>query len=289
MIKIKIYHHNDLDGRAAAAIQYRFDVEARYSEARYFEMEYSKPFPLDQILVDEWIILLDFHCEDEDQFAELKKQAGEILIIDHHKTFKEKVDNNPELYAEVKIMYDGKLSGCEIAWDYYCGPNSPIPRAVKLIGDRDTWRWEFGEETARFCAGMGIHDQEPTNELWRSLFIGNPPSLVNEIIDEGTICLAFRDNFCADYTKSYGFETEFEGYKCFANGIYAFGSEAFGGRMKQYDICLSYEFIGDKWIIGLYSDTIDVSEIAKKHKGGGHCGAAGFTCEELPFRKQVNK
>ena len=33
----------------------------------------------------------------------------------------------------------------------------------------------------------------------------------------------------------------------------------------------------------MYSTTANVSEICKKHGGGGHCHAAGFVCSELPF------
>ncbi len=280
---MKVFHHNDLDGKGAAAIHYRYDVEARGVMTRYIEMEYSKPLPLDQVLQDEQVVFLDFHCGDDDQFVALKRRSGKITIIDHHKTFKERVDNNAALYEGVKIVYDAKLSGCEIAWDYYC-PDIPMPRVVKLIGDRDCWRWEFGEETARFCAGMMIQKQDPTCAVWDALFLDDG-IFIHEVINEGTICLSFRDNICADYTKLFGWETKFEGYKCFANGMYAFGSEGFGERFKQYDICLSYEYLGDKWIVGLYSETVDVSEIAVKYGGGGHKGAAGFNVDVLPFTK----
>ena len=62
-----------------------------------------------------------------------------------------------------------------------------------------------------------------------------------------------------------------------------FGSAVFGERMDKYDICMAFEFDGAKWVIGLYSKTIDVAEIAKKHGGGGHTNAAGFICAIPPF------
>jgi nanoRNase/pAp phosphatase (c-di-AMP/oligoRNAs hydrolase) len=40
---------------------------------------------------------------------------------------------------------------------------------------------------------------------------------------------------------------------------------------------------GSQYTVSLYSETIDVSVIAKKHGGGGHKGAAGFVCPKLPF------
>ena len=43
----------------------------------------------------------------------------------------------------------------------------------------------------------------------------------------------------------------------------------------------------DEYIVSLYTTQadLDVAEICKKHGGGGHKGAAGFTCNELPFKK----
>jgi hypothetical protein len=61
-------------------------------------------------------------------------------------------------------------------------------------------------------------------------------------------------------------------------------SEAFGpGTLGQWDILVPYTHDGKQWIVSLYSDKMDVSEIAKRHGGGGHKGAAGFVCSELPF------
>ena len=40
-----------------------------------------------------------------------------------------------------------------------------------------------------------------------------------------------------------------------------------------------------KWTVSLYStrDDVDCGEIAKAFGGGGHKGAAGFQCVDLPF------
>ena len=107
---------------------------------------------------------------------------------------------------------------------------------------------------------------------------------ISKYLEQGRICIKYRDNVCSDYVKSYGFECEFENYKCFALGLYMFGSEAFGELMNKYDICISFEFTGKKWIISLYSKTVDVSLIAKMYGGGGHTGASGFVYKGVnPF------
>jgi nanoRNase/pAp phosphatase (c-di-AMP/oligoRNAs hydrolase) len=97
-----------------------------------------------------------------------------------------------------------------------------------------------------------------------------------------------------------GFETEFEGqstndytyrpYKCFAVNLGHCNSDYFKSLPEgKYDILMPFVFNGEQFIISLYSKTVDVSEIAKKYGGGGHKGAAGFTCYRLPFTRRIEQ
>jgi nanoRNase/pAp phosphatase (c-di-AMP/oligoRNAs hydrolase) len=47
---------------------------------------------------------------------------------------------------------------------------------------------------------------------------------------------------------------------------------------------------GDQFAVSMYSEKpeVDCSVVCKKHGGGGHKGASGFTCKTLPFVKQEN-
>jgi oligoribonuclease NrnB/cAMP/cGMP phosphodiesterase (DHH superfamily) len=190
-------------------------------------------------------------------------------------------------------------SGCELTWEYFF-PEREMPRAVKLIGDFDTWRWEFKDETAEFCEGLRAEDLSHTSALWKRLLwvpTKNPAASVSDntmeqistgiagIRENGRIVMKYRDNFCIDYCDTYGFETEFEGHKCFAVNLYKFGSLAFGTLIQVYDICISFAFDGSKYTVGLYTakEDLDVSAIAKKYGGGGHRQAAGFVTKKLPF------
>jgi nanoRNase/pAp phosphatase (c-di-AMP/oligoRNAs hydrolase) len=55
---------------------------------------------------------------------------------------------------------------------------------------------------------------------------------------------------------------------------------------EKYDAMLTFGWRRGQWTVSLYSvkQDVDVSEVAVKHGGGGHKGAAGFQCTELPFR-----
>ena len=296
----KIFFHNDLDGRCAGAIAYRaLKHQDKDSKIELIEVDYKDEIKVKEIQLCEKIIIVDFSFKPE-IMEKVLLLTKNIIWIDHHKTaFEYKYSE------ELEGLRDKAFSGCELTWKYFI-PEARIPRAVELIGDRDIWKWEFGQHTANFNMGLKLYSHQPEDKIWDELFPYSAIPLcfgkaghdtlrkVLEIEKEGVICCQFRDMFCSDYAKSYGFETEFEGYKCFALGLYMFGSEAFGDRMKDYDICLSFAYLGDNWTVGLYSDGkgIDVGKLAQKYgkkygtSGGGHSGAAGFTAPELPFMKK---
>lgn len=242
------------------------------------ELDYKDEIDLEKIVVNECIFILDFSFKPE-VMEKIFKKTDCITWIDHHKTaFEYKYSR------EIKGLRSTSYSACELVWKYLY--QIGMPRAVELIGDRDKWAWQFGKATAYFNTGMNLYPHQPKDKIWDKLLDVGSEAEVSKIMEKGKFCLKFRDQICNDYANSYGFETEFEDYKCFALNLYMFGSEAFGNRMDKYDVCLSYIYLGNDWQIGLYSKTIDVSKIAQRYGGGGHTGAAGFVSKELPFKKK---
>ena len=274
---MKIYHHNDLDGRCGGAIALRWaEGPISYRSIQLIELDYKDSVDVDSIQENERLVIVDFSFKPELMEKVLKKTTH-ITWIDHHKTaFEYKYS------MELAGLRDERYSGCELAWMHFRSL-FPMPHSVKLIGDRDKWAWKFGQETTTFNQGIKLYDTSPDSPFWDGLFTDDADVTIKYICKEGETCIRFRDSFCADYAKGYGFETEFEGHKAFAMGLYMFGSEAFGQRIREYPLCLSFEFDGKNYVVGLYSETIDVSEIAKRYGGGGHKGAAGFVSANLPF------
>lgn len=90
--------------------------------------------------------------------------------------------------------------------------------------------------------------------------------------------------YCEKICQEFGYEIEWEGHRAFATNFYQFGSKGFGDRMSEFAFCAAYIHDGERFTVSLYSiKDVDVSVICKKHGGGGHKGAAGFVCENLPF------
>lgn len=267
------FHHNDADGRCAGAIVYR-----KYPWCRFVEMDYNKKIPFDMIFEEEGIWIVDFSFKPEDM-ERLCGITQDIVWIDHHKTILDHPYNKPN----VKGIRNINQSGCYWAWGYIY-PDEVTPCAVSLISDYDTWTLVMPDSKA-FRFGLDLYNHGPTDDIWYDLL--NPLSelRVDVIVEKGQTVLRFIDRFGQDYIKSYGFEIpDFEGFRCIAQGVYSFGSTFYGPLIDEYDICIAFEWTGQNWIVGLYSIKTDVSVIAKKYGGGGHKGAAGFVCDELPFK-----
>ena len=249
---MKCYYHSDADGRCAGAIVYQ-SILAK-DNIEMIEVDYKDVIDVNAIEPGELIYIVDFSFKPAVMKEILKKTKG-IIWIDHHKTAME-YD-----YGEDLAGYrDNNASGCELTWRYI--NHSKLPEGVALIGDYDTWTFKYGNRTKLFHIGIETHNTQPDNSFWEQLF-KDTPGMVDDIVNDGMTCNEYRANFTEAYRKSFGFETDFEGYNCYALNLYKLGSKAFGDKYENYDICLSFAFDGNKWTVGLYSDTVDVGKLAQ--------------------------
>jgi uncharacterized protein len=274
---MKCYHHNDLDGRCAAAIIFNF----YYTEGIFIEVDYKDEIDVDAIKPDEEIIIVDFSFKPS-VMEEVLKKTKRVIWIDHHKTAKE----YPYLghVGGLRDFEDKSRAGCELTWEYFCG-DKEMPEAVMLIGDYDKWALKFQPDCFNFYEGMKLEQNGPKALVWGLLFGSTADPWVDEIKEHGEVAIKYRDNYCGEISKGFGYEIEIDGHKGFAMNLYGFGSKMFGAKFYHYDFCLAYVHDGKKYTVSLYSEKIDVSVIAKKNGGGGHFGASGFTCEVLPFKR----
>ena len=262
-------HHNDADGRACGAIVRR----ALGKEVKLYEMDYGDSLPLDLILVADHIMVLDFSLPKE----EMEKLAiyHRFTWIDHHKSALEEMDGTADGWAGVR---DTSEAACVLTWRYFF-PGQPVPRAVTLIGDRDIWRWSE-KDTGAFNEGLYQHFTRPDNDdLWMPL-LNDDPEMLAHLIDSGSNIRDARLREIRRTTARYSFEAYFEGYRTLVINVR--GSGDLGSQIRNLGYEIGYCYV-DKMSEGqlmtfvtLYSDNVDVSQIAQKFGGGGHAGAAGF-------------
>ena len=274
-------YHNDLDGKCAAAIVAK-KFNGMNERLLFLKMDYKDHLELEKIGVVEDVIIVDFSFNPEMMDLLTSHTAGEITWIDHHVTAK---DFPYQYLSGLRNFGEKDSAGCELTWEYFL-LDDKVPLAVQLIGDYDKWALKLSDSKS-FYEGMKLVPNEPSSSIWEKLFYDN--ANCKRIIQMGKVAILYQDNYCENLCKSFGYKTELDGIKAYACNQYMFGSGGFGKRFHEYPICIAYIHDGEKFMVSLYSETVDVGQIAKRHGGGGHKGASGFICEELPFKRSLMK
>lgn len=271
------YHSADFDGLCSAAI-----VQYRFSECELHGIDYGESFPWDIIVPNEIVFMVDFSL-DRDDMLHLNNVCN-LIWIDHHKSALEKMgDITEEDISGSRVI--GK-AGCELTWEFVMG--TTIPEAVRLLGRYDVWDHK-DPWVVPFQYGMRRYpkeDVDPNNKgFWNYLFTSS--EACEPIVDAGKIIMDFINADNASYVKKYAFETYIDGHLCIAVDRLNTNSLIFNSvyNKDRHDFMMVFGWSPSikKWKVSLYTEKYDASEVAKKRGGGGHKGAAGFVCDELPF------
>ena len=294
---IHIIHHNDLDGICAAAIvsKYYHEKTPARPELIFYETNYNKPAPVENMHRGDIVWIVDFSYPPSEMekiywaiAIDSRAPIGDQLTwIDHHKTAAAYPYENLQGQRDFR---DRGLSGCELTW-LHCFRDRIIPAAVRMIGDYDSWRLQIPDSKV-FYEGAKLELLNPLAPMWHAI-LEDHMTYVKDIISHGRPVSEYRDNYTAMIRKTYGYDTylaagyDGSGYSAYAMNLYGFGSQQFGPLFGKYPIVIAYIHDGHRYTVSLYSETVDVGKIATFYGGGGHKGAAGFVCNELPFAPEV--
>jgi uncharacterized protein len=277
-----VFYHDDLDGRASAAIVKHYD-----SSARCFIADHYKPLPIDEIKVNESVVIVDFTPVSQIDWDLIWSKTAFVTWIDHHK---KNIVKYPK-YANLDgLRSDTFPSGALLTWEYFYGPKKmEAPHFVNLVSDYDTYVFKYGDETRRFEAGMSTLDQNPNAPIWENLFTNKIST--DELFVSGDVVLAYRKQVNKETIAKAGFETVFENCRCFACNAEKGSLNLFESVFDQnYDIYIPFFFDGKGFRFTLFTkrNDLDVSEIAIRHGGGGHPKASGFESKTIPFMVKGN-
>lgn len=297
---MKVYHHNDNDGKCSAAIVWdalkgnlgtAVVKELKDNIINFYEVDYPvghemDPPGIDSIKEDERIYILDYSFSPE-YIKKILKITNNITWIDHHKTAIFQVKPNIGIIESIESILSLEKAACMLTWEYFHG-DTDAPEAVKLIQAYDIWNLDYSEYVEPFKEGLSLYDHGPFDPIWESLlhipkFSGKGPKWL-EIAEVGKTCLEYNRRKNKEFINRFGFEVTYLGYKCIVCGKPE-GSRTFGDKAYDYDIMITFSYDGSRWIVSLYTvrDDIDVSKIAKERGGGGHKKAAGFTTKKPPI------
>jgi hypothetical protein len=275
------YHSADLDGICSGAIIYD-----QHPECEMIGINYGDDFPWNTIMKGEKVFMVDFSLQPFPQMIELNGLA-DLIWIDHHKTAIEDDEILARQGTKIKGHREIGMAGCELCWNWlHDHIEIPIPPGVALLGRYDVWdktnpQWDA--EILPFQFGMRLESWSPKSEEWKDIFNGD----TDPWFDKGKTVLQYQTSENKKYAATTAFETEIDGHPVIAINKGLTNSQLFDSvwDREKYHAMLAFYWKKKRWMASLYSDRddIDVSVIAKAHGGGGHKGAAGFTCDKLPF------
>ena len=271
-------HHGDMDGICSAAI-----VAQVSPNCEFYSIDYQDQTPW-HLFDGKRVIIVDFTLQPFADMFLLKEMASRLVWIDHHKS---QIQNEQVLGFQCEGIRREGDAGCELTWEFFF-PEVKIPRVVTMLGRYDVWKHNDDPNILMFQLGAKSLSRDPNSMIWEDLLRCN--IRIPEVIEKGRVIQDYFNN-SPSFFDTNSFPIEFEGINFIACNREG-GSKAFSKIFdpRQHDAMLTFIRLKDKWKVVMYSENpeIDLSVVAAKYgsdgKGGGHRGAAGFICYELPFK-----
>jgi oligoribonuclease NrnB/cAMP/cGMP phosphodiesterase (DHH superfamily) len=210
-----------------------------------------------------------------------------LTILDHHKSSKELMEEIlKHEFANIEIVFNLKLSGAQIAWDYFF-PSQNRPFFIDYIGDRDLWNWllPFSEEI-----NFAINKHLTLEEM--SGYLEDEDASFQKLLAEGTILKAENKREIKTIADTARKEFFIYGDKTFSVMVTENENRPLTSDIGNF-LCENFQeidfavitFHGGNYLSvslrGIKDRCPDLSVIAKTFGGGGHPSAAGFRISSL--------
>jgi len=284
-----IYHNADLDGKCSAAIALRYLAQAG-SHVELLGLNYGDSFPWERVDGDTAVVMLDFSLQPFNLMLKLHRAAGALTWIDHHSSAIADYEAQ-EVRWHTKLRTD--QAACELTWEHYHGANA-MPRSVYMLGRYDIWQWKGMQDALEFQYGLRSVQNNPANPIWDALLVVTLENnrVVDSMVDAGRHILRYNNMQNRIYAEATCFEFEWRDLRFIASNAQLNNSSLFDSVFdpERHDAMLTFGYRKGFWTVGMYSEPticeargFHLGELAKEYGGGGHPGAAGFQCKELPF------
>lgn len=291
-IPLVLYHANCWDGFCAAWV-----ARLKLGEIEAVPVQYGQEPP---DVAGREVYILDFSYK-RPVMRRILSQAHKVIVLDHHPTAREELADivdefmqRPDLIANPPgshlpvICFDMNKSGGRLAWNYFFGddhakrftPDSCDdlrPWLVDYTEDRDLWRWKLPNSRE---VNAALRSYELSFERWDYLHKYVSPQWDSWpiFVNEGRSILR-REQQIIDEHLRHAREIEMDGHRILVVNATVLFSEIAGelATGRPFGACYFIRSDGKRqWSLRSRDGGVDVSEIAKRHGGGGHRNAAGF-------------
>jgi len=278
----------------SAGIVNKYMIEADEA-VKFFGYNHKDPIPTD---IDKYktVMFVDIAFEKADMLNLVYKTH--VIVLDHHITTKSMLD---EIYEEnhktegfnLDYVLNTDIAACEVVFEYFY-PHELTNDVITLLGKYDTFRHAgtIDEDRVQYFQNIARMKLKSYEECTQLLFAleGDYMSemeMIDKWVEDGELIYdAMKVN--VDRMHKTSFPVKLEGKTFLCNNTVGINPKAYKLEYSKYDGYLVFHYNRNKWVFTLYSDTTDVSIIAKKLGGGGHKGAAGFQVDNIElFLNQI--
>ena len=254
-----IYHADCTDGFGSAYSAWKL----LGNRAEYYPCKHGSKPP---DVKGKNVVILDFSFDNKTT-KKMIKSANDLLVIDHHKSAV------VELHDISNTIFDMTKSGATLAWEFF-HPGKEAPKFIQYITDRDLWKWEL-PYSKEFSAAF---DMVPFEFEEFEKF--EDDSVFDDAVKRGSYILAYSKTVIKKVCDKAS-SRKIDGKDVMVVNSSHWMSEIGAKLSPDCDIALIWFYDHNDKIIKVslrsFHDHIDVSEVSKKYKGGGHKKAAGFT------------
>ena len=272
MERVCYFHAGCPDGFGAAWSVWRaWGPAARYVPRGHDSDPPRKPH------VGSTVVFVDI-APDNEYLRQLADEAAHVVVLDHHWTARERYAADPgveNLIADGghRVVFDLGYSGAVLAWRHF-HPEEPVPPLLAYVQDQDLWQWAL-PRSEEVNAAIGSHDREFA--VWDALASRTPDELARE---GEPILRAQRIEILRALTAAHPITVggrRVEAVNAQQNRSHL-GHELAKRAAFGQPIGLVYRLMGRTVDVSIYSiGDVDVSAVARRHGGGGHRNASGFS------------
>ena len=290
LIDVIIYHHPCQDGQSASWVvkHYLDSIGKSYELIGMQHFDYVKPDYLAKLydrVKDKYVIVLDFSftLEITQRISEITKG---IVILDHHITSRDTLQSIEFAY------FDMDLSGVGLAWKYI-HPSEEMPLFIQMIQDRDLWEWKV-PQSKDFCEGLFNYlyiteNNEEGYKIYEEIYkTGN----LDKYIEFGRVLRIKKDKTLAKMVKNtkkyYKYRHNGQILRVKIANCDKEMSSDLGNALCDEGICdfaVTWRYdhkLEEYWVNLRSTNEVDVSNISKRYKGGGHKNAAACALKDHP-------
>lgn len=271
------FYHRDLDGITAGAV-----VKKLHPDAEMISINYGEQFPWDAVERASEVWMVDFclkpFSDMEKLRAECEKVGARFVWIDHHKTAIDEAEG-----FEVDGLRREGDAGCELTWEF-THKDEAMPLIVKLAGRYDVWD-HSDPMTLPVHYAMESAGLSPDDSGWSELFKLEKDGF-SKMVGMGKTIMQYLKVLHSEHMGGFSFGVDFEGLNCVAANTIQLGTTQFDSVKDGYDAALRFALTPHgNWTCSMYAlkEGVNVAEVCAKYGGGGHPGASGFQCKNLPF------